>query len=100
MQTLLPRGLLIFSHQMYVGKSLLYLYRPQFTLGHTVIIVNRATTSTYDALVLSLTIARTIRLQKQASRLNVTTGLLALLLRDGAPTLLCMVQIGLTKTVR
>ena len=49
-----------------------------------VIILNRATTSIYDGIVLISTILRTLRVRQQALRLNVGTGLIGLLLRDGS----------------
>ena len=63
-----------------------------------VIIANRAATSAYDAMVLILTIVRTARLQKQAARLSMSTGLLALLLKDGECILSLPAQLrSLTK---
>lgn len=48
------------------------------------IIINRATTSTYDGIALLLTVIRTLWIQKQALHLNVSSGLVGLLLRDGS----------------
>ena len=50
----------------------------------SVIIANRAATSAYDAIVLVLTVIRTARLQRQATRLSMSSGLFSLLLKDGA----------------
>lgn len=63
------------------------------------IVANRATTSIYDALVLFLTVLRTVNLMKRAKQMNVRTGIVSLLLRDGAVYFFALLVINLAQII-
>ena len=48
-----------------------------------VTIINRASTTAYDAIVLVLTVMRTVGFSRDGVRLRVRDGIMPLLLRDG-----------------